>query len=197
MATKLQRLSAKHPDIIFVSDQMFEKFATAEEVRQMIARKYKEEICYHAVLNYKNNYWKVYKQQVTEKKTAMKSIADLVGEDGLTAGANALLWQALQKMTIPQLMAFKRSMNDADKVKLLKKQFALYNKEHRQKLKERMKAGDGEVQVDPAEDYARAQRVVQQVKEIFGIGMTDMEPMPAKPVVDERSEQAESRRQET
>jgi hypothetical protein len=110
----------------------------------------------------------------------------IIGEDGLTAGVNALLWQALQSMTVPQLTAFKKVLNDAEKVRLMKKQFALLAEEHRQKMKERG-AMDADQESSPAEDYARAQRVVQQVKEIFGIGMADIEPPgpPALPAGEE------------
>ena len=41
-------------------------------------------------------------------------------------------------------------------------------------MKERMKAGEGESEV--LEDFDAAQKVVQQVKEIFGIGTRQIAP---------------------
>lgn len=190
-ATKIQILSAKHPGILQAVDGMFEKFASLRAVQQMIEREYHESICQGAVATYKNNYWKVHKQMIREQKATMKAVAEIIGEDGLTAGVNALLWQELQTMKAPQLMAFKKILNDGEKLALLKKQFALYAQEHRQKMKERADAAkttDGEASTgDAAEDYARAQKVVEQVKEIFGIGMTAVE-LPNQRLLGETAE---------
>jgi hypothetical protein len=113
----------------------------------------------------------------------MTAISEIIGEDGLTAGVNALLWQELQGMTATQLMAFKKVLNDGAKVELMKKQFALYAQEHRQKMKERSAKGRvSSADVDGPDDYAQAQKVVQQVKEIFGIGMSEIEP-PEQPLL--------------
>jgi len=71
-------------------------------------------------------------------------------------------------------MAFKKVLNDGEKVKLMKKQFALYAQEHHQRMKERMKAGQGDTEV--IEDFEAAQKVVEQVKEIFGIGTKAIAP---------------------
>jgi hypothetical protein len=179
-ACKLQLLSVEHPDLLQTVDAMFDKFATLRQVHDMIEHKYHEDAGITAVSTYKKEHWKRRKDAICERKNAMTAISELVGEDGLTAGVNALLWESLQAMTVPQLMAFKKVMNDGEKVQLMKKQFALYAQEHRQKMQERRdtaKAGKvtSEV-VCGAEDYARAQRVVRQVKDIFGIDMGDTEP---------------------
>ena len=102
----------------------------------MIERKYHENVGLTAVRSYKKKHWQVFKDMVREQKAAMTAIAEIIGEDGLTAGVNALLWQELQAMTPTQLMAFKKVMNDGAKVALMKKQFALYAQEHRQKMKD-------------------------------------------------------------
>lgn len=172
-ACKLQIFSAKHSDILQVVDAMFDKFATRLQVQRMIERNYHESVSLTAIGNYKRNHWQRFKDMVREQKATMVGVSELVGEDGLTAGVNALLWQELQKMTPAQLMSFKKLLYDGEKVALMKKQFALYAQEHRQRMKERIAATNEETEtVSPAEDYAKAQRVVQQVKEIFGIGMT-------------------------
>ncbi len=175
-ACKLQILSVKHPALLHVVDTMFEKFATVPQVRRMIERKYHEDVGATAVRSYKQKHWQVHKDMICERKTAMKAVSQLVGEDGLTAGVNALLWESLQEMTVPQLMAFKKVLNDGEKVKLMKKQFALYAQEHRQKMKERsgMQAGKGNIEV--VEDFDAARRMVEQAKEIFGIGTTAIAP---------------------
>jgi hypothetical protein len=169
LACKLQILSAKHPDILQAADGMFNRFATVLQVRQMILRKYHEDISDTAVRNYKQKHWQVFKTMVREQKAAMKAIAEIIGEDGLTAGVNALLWQSLQAMTPQQLMAFKKVLNDGEKVALMKKQFALYAQEHRQKMKERRSTQDNTTVV---EDYEAARRMAEQAKAIFGIGTT-------------------------
>jgi len=180
-ACKLQILSAKHPDLLQVVDTMFEKYATVLDVRRMVERKYHEDVGETAVSTYKKKHWQVRMDMISERLTTMKAVSKLVGEDGLSAGVNALLWESLQQMTPTQLMAFKKVLNDGEKVALLKKQFALYAQEHRQKMKERRAAEqEGRVtsdEVDGPEDYARAQKVVQQVKEIFGIGLGDIDPL--------------------
>ena len=176
-ATKIQILSAKHPDILLAVDGMFEKYANLGQVQRMIEQRYHETVCLTAIRTYKQKHWKVWKNMVREQKATMVAIAEIVGEDGLTAGVNALLWQELQTMTPTQLMSFKKICNDSAKVALMKKQFALYAQEHRQKMQERrdsMKAGeDGSEVVD---DFEAAQKVVQQVKEIFGIGTRQIAP---------------------
>ena len=176
-ATKIQILSAQHKDILLVVNSMFDKFATLRQVQETIQRDYHETVCLTAIRTYKQKHWKVWKNMVREQKATMVAIAEIVGEDGLTAGVNALLWQELQTMTPTQLMSFKKICNDSAKVALMKKQFALYAQEHRQKMQERrdsMKAGeDGSEVVD---DFEAAQKVVQQVKEIFGIGTRQIAP---------------------
>lgn len=181
-ASKVQILSVKHKGLLQAVDRMFDEFATLKQVQEMIVRDYGEKISWYAVKTYKNHHWKVQKEKLEERKRTMKLFADLIGEDGLSAGVNALLWQALQTMTPTQLLAFKRVANDTEKVALMKKRFALFAEEHRQKMKERRsaeKAGEVTV-VDAADDYARAQRVVAQVKEIFGIGMSEIVPPPQR-----------------
>ncbi len=178
-ACKLQILSAKHPDLLQVVDTMFEKFATVLQVRRMIERKYHQDAGKTAVSTYKKKHWQVHKDAVVERLTAMKAVAQLVGEDGLTAGVNALLWESLQEMTAPQLMAFKKVLNDGQKVELLKKQFALFAQEHRQKMKERSaQAAKGNIEI--VEDFDAARRMVEQAKEIFGIGTTAINPPKQK-----------------
>jgi len=179
-ALKLEILSVKHPGLLRKVDDMFSNFATRLQVVEMIKREYHEDAGMSAVSNYKLTHWNVEQKQIQEQTTAMRAFAKVVGEDGLEAGVNALLWQSLQTMKPTLLIALKRALNDDKKVALLKKRFALYAQEHRQVMKERqamLTAGEeASTPVDAAEDYTRAQRVVQQVKEIFGIGMTPIEP---------------------
>jgi hypothetical protein len=173
-ATKIQILSVKHPDILLAVDSMFEKYANLSQVQRMIEKKYHETVCLTAIRTYKQKHWRVWKNMVREQKATMVAIAEIIGEDGLTAGVNALLWESLQEMTTPQLMAFKKVMNDGEKVTLMKKHFALYAQEHRQKMKERSAAGKGNIEV--VEDFDAARRMVEQAKEIFGIGTTAIAP---------------------
>jgi len=176
-ACKLQILSVEHPGMLQTVDTMFDKYATVLEVRRMLERKYRVVLGVTAIRGYKKNHWKARKDAVSERVTAMKSVSTLVGEEGLTAGVNALLWESLQEMSVPQLMTFKKVLNDGEKVRLVQRQFALHVKEYQQRKKQlRGGADEGTETVDPAEDYAKAQRVVAQVKEIFGIGMTSYEP---------------------
>jgi hypothetical protein len=183
-ACKLQILSVKHKDILVAVNGMFSQFATLDQVREMIELNYHEKIANSTISRYKKKHFNAHLERVREQKNFMRAVAQLVGEDGLTAGVNALLWQGLQTMTMAQLVSFKKVMNDAQKVELMKKQFALYAQEHRLKMKERAAAleADQESSGDPGEDYAKAQRVVQQVKEIFGIGISDVE-LPGQPLL--------------
>ena len=174
-ACKVQILSAKHSDIIQAVDKMFDKYATPLQVYRMIARVYHEDVGLTAVRNYKKKHWQVFKDMVKEQKAAMTAISEMIGEDGLTAGVNALLWQELQGMTAIQLMSFKKICNDSAKVALLKKQFALYAQEHRQKMKERS-GQPGKGNIEAVEDFDAARRMVEQAKEIFGIGTTATAP---------------------
>jgi hypothetical protein len=141
----------------------------------MIERKYHETIAESSISNYKKKHWNTHLEMVRERKAAMRGVAEIVGEDGLNAGVNALLWEGLEEMTVPQLMSFKKVLNDGAKVELMKKQFALFAQEHRQKMKERStQAGKGNIEV--VEDFDAARRMVEQAKEIFGIGKTAIAP---------------------
>ena len=173
-ACKLQILSAKHKDLLQVVDKMFDRFATVLQVHQTIERKYHENVGLTAVRSYKQKHWQVFKDMVRGQKAAMTAISEIIGEDGLTAGVNALLWQSLQTLTPTQLMALKKVLNDGAKVELMKKQFALYAQEHRQRMKERSAAAQGNVEI--VEDFEAAQRMVEQAKEIFGIGTRAIAP---------------------
>lgn len=185
-ASKIQILSAKHKGLLWEVDAKLDSFASLEAVQEMIERKYGEKLSTTAVQTYKQKHWKVEKDRIREQKAHLKAIAEIIGEDGLAAGVNALLWQALQTMTPTQLIALKKVVNDDKKVELMKKQFALYAQEHRERMKERRAAHQAgrvtSAEVDGPEDYARAQKVVQQVKEIFGIGLGDSDP-PEQPLL--------------
>jgi len=176
-ATKIQILSVKHPGLLHAVDTMFEKYSTLLQVQRMLEREYHEEIALTSIRTYKQKHWWVFKHMIREQKAAMKAVNELVGEDGLTAGVNALLWQELQGMTATQLMAFKKICNDSAKVELMKKQFALLAREHRQKMKERAAALQaGKPGEEVVEDFDAARRMVEQAKEIFGIGRTAIAP---------------------
>jgi hypothetical protein len=180
-ASKIQLLSVKHPGLMMAVDTMFEEFGTLQGVSDMIERVYHEKASRSAVSTYKQKHWKVWKDKIQETVTSMRAISRLVGEDGLTAGVRALLWQALQTMTPPQLISLKRALNDDKKVDLMKKHFALYAEEHRQKMEQRsaiMKASQADT--DVVDDYEAAQQVVEQVKEIFGIGTRQLAPPAPK-----------------
>lgn len=177
-ACKLQVLSAKHPNLLQTVDGMFNKFRTPLQVHQMIEQKYHESVGLTAVRKYKKEHWQVFRNMVREQKADLTAIGEIIGEDGLTTAVNALLWQELQAMTSTQLVSFKKVLNDSAKVGVMKQQFALYAKEHRQKMLDLKAASahQNEAAPDPVEDYEKAQRVVEQVKEMFGIGMTDTLP---------------------
>lgn len=177
--SKIQILSAKHKDLLLTVDKMFDGFATLQEVQDMIEHKYHEKISSCAVSTYKRKHWKVQKDKVREQKTTLKAIAELIGEDGLDAGVRALLWQALQTMTPPQLIGLKKVLNDDKKVEVMKQQFALHAEEHGHGTGEprSLSAGEGGALTEEGEgDFDAAQRVVERVKAIFGIGMTGTEP---------------------
>jgi hypothetical protein len=179
-AVKLQILDGKHPGLLRRVDSMLEKFAGLRQVSEMIKTEYHEDAGHTSVTSYKQKFYQKWRALVQEQKATMKAIAEIIGEDGLEAGVHALLWQSLQTMKPMELIALKRGLNGDKKVELMKKRLALSSQEHRQKMQERRAAmeaqQEGSAPVDAAEDYARAQRVVQQVKEIFGIGMTPIEP---------------------
>ena len=157
---------------------MFDDYASLEQVLQMIEREYHEKVSTQAVETYKKRHWQVQKDRIRDQKAFLTAIAEIIGKDGLDAAVNALLWQALQTMTPPQLIALKKVVNDEKKVELMKKQFALYAEEHRLRMQERKKASEDDTYV--LEDFDAAQKVVQQVKEIFGIGTRQIAPPAQK-----------------
>jgi hypothetical protein len=159
---------------------MFSKGATVGQVRDTIEHKYGEKIANSSVDRYKTKHLDPQKAMVGGQKAVIGRVTRKIGEKGLTAGVNALLWQSLQEMTVPQLTALKKVLNDGKKVRLMEKKLDLYAEEHEQKMEERRAAlaKDDESEVsDPVEDYEKAQRVVEQVKEIFGIGRTPLKPL--------------------
>lgn len=179
-ASKLEKLSAKHDDILVVVDRMFQKFSTMQQVQDKIKRDYDEEVGLTAISTYKHKRFDVFRDMVRRQKADILSVAEIIGEDGLGMAVNALLWQELQGMTPTQLVAFLKVMNDTEKVTVLKKQFALLAQEHREKMKQRKATGEKGCTHDATEEYAKAQRVVAQVKEMFGIGMSAGEPPQPK-----------------
>jgi len=179
-AVKLQLISRNHPGMLGAVDKMFDAKSTYTKIRAMLEREYQEKVTYLVLRQYKELIWNVQQNRVEGQKTTMLAFNQLTREHGLSAGVNALLWEALQSMPVPQLISLKKAFNDDDKIQLMKERFALFQEEHRLKMEER-EAGlkeaavDGEI-VDGPADYLQAQKVVQQVKEIFGIGMSEIEP---------------------
>ena len=131
-ATKIQILSAEHPDMLAAVNKMFDKFATILQVKRMLERQYHVQVGITAISSYKKNHWKAFKDQVREQKASMVAIGEIIGENGLSLAVNALLWQELQTLTPVQLISFRKVLNDSEKVAVLRKQFALVAQEHRQ-----------------------------------------------------------------
>lgn len=178
-ACKVQLLSVKHPDLLVTVNTMFSNRATVGQVRDAIERKYGEPIATSSVSRYKTNVYDPQHKRVGGQKGVIRRVTRKIGDKGLTEGVNSLLWESLQQMTVPQLTALKKVLNDGQKVRLMEEKLALYAKEHEQNMAERRAAlakGDESEVSDPVEDYEKAQRVVAQVKEIFGIGMTAQKP---------------------
>lgn len=184
-ALKIEILSGKHPGLLLAVDEMFDRYAYLSHVQRMIEEKCHETISLTAISNYKQKQWKRRKDMVEDQITCMRAVLKVIGEDGLGVAANALLWQEMQTMTVTEKINLKKVMNDELKVALLKKQLALAAQEQRLKIEQRRAAiaanEETDESPDPMEDYAKAQRVVRQVKEIFGIGMTAVEPPDQRP----------------
>jgi hypothetical protein len=184
-ALKIEILSVKHPGLLLAVDEMFDRYAYLSHVQRMIEEKCHATISLSAISNYKQKQWKRRKDMVEDQITCMRAILKVIGEDGLGVAANALLWQEMQAMTVTEKINLKKVLNDEQKVALLKKQLALAAQEQRLKIEQRRAAIEAGKETDespnPMEDYAKAQRVVRQVKEIFGIGMTAIEPPDQRP----------------
>jgi hypothetical protein len=179
-ALKIEILSAKHPGLLLEVDQLFDRYAFLSHVQRLIEEKCHQTISLTAIANYKQKQWKRRRDLVEDQITCMRAMNKVIGEDGLSVAANALLWQEMQEMSVTEKINLKKVLNDDQKVELLKKQFALASQELRLKIEERraaVEAGkESDEPPDPAEEYAKAQRVVQQVKDIFGIGRTGAKP---------------------
>jgi hypothetical protein len=183
----LQLLADKHSGLLPAVDRMFDRFGSLPQVQAMIRCKFKEEVPLASLDSYKRTHWQTFKNMVRRQKADIVAIGQIIGEYGLSFAVNALLWQELQTLTPKELIGFRKVLNDTEKVALLHKQFALAAEKHYQAMKERVEASAGKpVPVDVAEEYDRAQRVVAQVKEMFGIGMTASEP-PAPPAESQKA----------
>src|SRR5580698_4047045 len=113
---KMQLMSVKHQNLLPRVNEMFTQYATLDDVVEMVEREFNEKISRHAVQTYKNMHWKRRLDRVDEQKRMMIRVAAVVGEEGLAAGVNAMIWESLQRMSVAELTNFKKVLNDGEKV---------------------------------------------------------------------------------
>jgi hypothetical protein len=178
--TQIEKLDGRYPGLAFKVKHWFDQGRTSAEVRQLLQDQLGVSVTKNMVEGFRRKRWTREKNSVALKAETIKAAVEAFGGDaGLDALASAKIWELMDKMTLPQLFAAKQ----------------LFVKIRAQDLKEQeflFKTGqlpaarrsDGQEGAEGQEAAADAEtaRVVQRIKEIFGIG-SGAEQQPASPDV--------------
>jgi hypothetical protein len=167
--SQLEKLDGKYPGLLEKVKKWIDQGVTAKQLPKLLHAEYGVEVK-EGVFNYfRAKKWATEKETIALKKeTTQAAIEAFGGDAGLDNLLLAKLWEMMDKMTIPQILAARS---------LFLKIKAQNLKEQEFKLKKRLlkpeKASGKEVDRE-----TQSRNAVQRIKEIFGLA-GDTPPKPA------------------
>jgi hypothetical protein len=167
----IEKLDGRHNGLAFAVKKWLDEGKKAREIQALLHRTFGVTATVKMVENFRSGRWAAEKNRIGLKTETTKAAVEASGGDaGFDSVVLAKLWESMDKMTVPQLLAA-RSLFVRIKAQSLKEQEFLYKTGQ-----SKPKQADGQ----PVDPLAQQRKVLQRIKEIFGLA-TDEEPEPPPP----------------
>jgi hypothetical protein len=167
--TEIEKLGGRFPDLLTTVKTHLDHGRTTAEIPALLHQQFGVSVTSQMVETFRHKRWVPEKDRTAEKKeTARAAIEAFGGDEGFDCVVLAKLWELMDKMTIPQLIAA-RTLFVKIKAQNLKEQEFLFKTGQWKPPKPA-----GEEDADP---IAQSRRAMQRIKEIFGLAGNE----PPKP----------------
>jgi hypothetical protein len=164
---KLEKIGGCTPDLLTVVKTHLDHGRTTAEIPALVYQQFGVSVTLQMVEGFRKKRWVPEKDHTAEKKETIEAaVAAFGGEKGFDALLLAKLWEMMDKMTIPQLIAA-RTLFIKIRAQDLKEQEFLFKTGQ-------LKPPKPEEEEDP---IAQSRRAMQRIKEIFGLA-GDEPPKP-------------------
>ena len=180
--TEIEKLDGRYPKLAFHVKAWLDQGISSPDIVGLLFNTYHIPVSENMVENYRTRRWVPEKELVALKMAVTKAAIEAFGGDvGFDAVVLAKLWELMDKMTIPQLIAT-RTLFVRIRAQNLKEQEFLYKTGQ-------LKPGQTGEQVDPE---TQQRNVLRRIKEIFGLATDEdeEEEAPALPAAAPTSEAA-------
>jgi len=165
--TEIEKLDGSHPGVVSAANGWFDQGNPASGLPAKLAKCYGVSITEHMANGYREHRWVPHKELLALKVATIKAAVEAFGGDaGFDAALLAKLWEMMDEMTIPQIIAA-RNVFVRVRAQNLKEQEFLFKTGQ-------LKLGEAEG-VDPQEQQ---QKVLCRIKEIFGLAGDEPAPPP-------------------
>ncbi len=175
---QIEKLEAQHPGVAGCVKDCLRRGIKAATISAVLKKQFGVSVNRAMVQHFRRTRWVPQQNRIQAKIETMEAIQDFGGDAGLDAAALAKLWELMDKMSIPQLIAA-RTLFIKIRAQNLKEQEFLYKTGQ-------LKPGDGQ-EIDRE---TQQRNVLRRVKEIFGLADDDPPPAPVHSSVAEGSTDA-------
>jgi len=171
--TEIEKLDGSHPNLCFSVKAWFDQGIAAENIPALVLNTFGISVNSSAVEHFRTKRWVPEKELIALKMATTKAALEAFGGDtGFDAVILAKLWELMDKMSIPQLLAA-RSLFVRVRAQNLREQEFLF------------KTGQwkpAQPEGEDADPHAQQKQVLQRIKEIFGIATGEESEPPATKV---------------
>jgi hypothetical protein len=179
--TQIEKLDGRFPGLAFKVKNWLDQGHTAAQIPQLLHDHFGVSVTKTMVEKFRSKRWAPEKDAVALKMETIKAAVQAFGGDaGLDAMASAKLWELMDKMTLPQLLAAKQLFVRIRAQNLKEKEFLFKTGQlPATRPSDGQQGGEGQ----EAALNAESMNVVQKIKEIFGIasGLEQEQPSPDVP----------------
>lgn len=157
--TALEIVEADHPGILLMAKQALDKGKSCAFVAGALNREFSLSLTKSTVEKYRKKRWQVDRDNLNQQKKDFHQLASEIKDGDLNEAAKALLFESVRKLNPQTLLGIMRINVQRDNLRLKKKA-----------LKQLQKTELPQKELTPEEYTARAIRVTNAVKAIFGLG---------------------------
>jgi hypothetical protein len=169
--TEIEKLDASHPNLVIHVKGWLDEGKTSEQIPELLHQTFGVSVTSSMVKHFRSTRWATEKRLIALKLAITKAAVEAFGGDsGFDSMLLAKLWEMMDKMTIPQLIAA-RTLFVRIKAQNLKEQEFLFKTGQ---LKPPKPADE-----EDADPHAQSRKALQRIKEIFGLAGDE----PPKPPV--------------
>lgn len=162
--TEIEKLDGRYPGVLFQTKAYLDRGESPQAIADHINAAFGISICGSTVSNFRAKRWTPERELKTLKAVTIKAAIETFGGDaGMDAAVLAKLWELMDRMTIPQLLAA-RTLFVKVRAQNLKEQEFLYKTGQ---LKPGGAPGSGEQEAGDSE--TKRKRVMNRIRAIFAL----------------------------